>query len=59
MSKKAGIAAGIISGAMVCGALGLAVGGMKRNKIKRFAKKAGKTLNTIGSIMQNMSTVTM
>ena len=59
MTRKAGIAAGIIGSAMACGALGLAVSGMKRSSIKRFTKKAGRALNAGGSAMQNISTMTM
>ncbi len=53
------IKASVITGIAVCGAAGaMAMMNTKKSKAKRIARKAGKKLEFVGSMLQNVADMT-
>ncbi len=53
--KKAITMAGVGAGVVAISAVGAAVANARRSKVKKFAKKASKTFNNIGTVMQGVA----
>ncbi len=53
--KKAITMASVGAGIVAISAVGAAVTNAKKSKVKKFAKKAGKTFSNIGTVMQGVA----
>ena len=53
--KKIITMASVGAGVVAISAVGAAMANSKKSKVKKFTKKAGKTFNNIGTMMQGMT----
>lgn len=53
--NKENLTKGMIAGIVIGSAVGMAVKTMTQPKKSKFAKKAGRALDTVGTVMQNIA----
>ncbi len=56
--KKAVAAAGIVTGIMVTGAAAAAVYNSPKARVRRMTRRAGQTMDAVGSMLQSMAVMT-
>ena len=56
--KNAAAAAGIVTGIMAAGAAALAVRNSPKMRVRRMTKRAGQTMDAVGTMLQSIAVMT-